>query len=131
MKEKKINSNYKKNDKSYNIKITESAIKQITFLTNLSDDKKSIRLSIKKSGCAGFKYTMTLAKKKHEKEIVITYKNISIYVNAQEANFLNGIEIDFINSNINKIFKFYNKKLNHFCGCGESFSLNENDFNHS
>ncbi|QCI17532.1 iron-sulfur cluster assembly accessory protein [Buchnera aphidicola (Acyrthosiphon lactucae)] len=113
-----------------NITITEDAMKQILFLINLNTDNIGIRLSIKKSGCAGFRYTMNLVKssefkkEKNEKEISFFYKNILVYIFSKDIPFLEGVKIDFITSNINKIFKFYNAKLDKFCGCGESFSIN-------
>ncbi|CAL4326184.1 iron-sulfur cluster assembly accessory protein [Buchnera aphidicola] len=112
------------------ISITDSAVKQILFLINKDPNNKGIKLGIKKSGCAGFRYTMKLIKhsdlnKNNDiKEIIFFYKSILIYISSKEISFLEGLKIDFIENNINKIFKFYNAKLETFCGCGESFSIN-------
>ncbi|AEO08483.1 Fe-S cluster assembly, scaffold protein [Buchnera aphidicola str. Ak (Acyrthosiphon kondoi)] len=109
------------------ISITKNAIKQILFLINLNPDNIGIRLSIRKSGCAGFRYTMKLVKNtevKTKQEISFFYKNILIYILYKDMPFLEGVRIDFVKNNINKIFKFYNSKLEKFCGCGESFSIN-------
>ncbi|QCI23029.1 iron-sulfur cluster assembly accessory protein [Buchnera aphidicola] len=112
------------------ISITENAMRQILFLINLNSDNIGIRLSIKKSGCAGFRYTMKLVKssefkkEKDKKEISFFYKNILIYMFSKDIPFLEGVKIDFVEHNINKIFKFYNSNLEKFCGCGESFSIN-------
>ncbi|QCI22006.1 iron-sulfur cluster assembly accessory protein [Buchnera aphidicola] len=109
--------------------ITDNAIKQILFLINSHTDNKGIRLGIKKSGCAGFRYTMELIKKselkqeKNKEEKTFTYKNIFICISSKEMPFLEGIKIDFIKNHINRVFKFYNPKLEKFCGCGESFSI--------
>lgn len=111
------------------ITITENAIKQILFLINSHSDNKGIRLGIKKSGCAGFRYTMKLIKnselnkEKDTKEVMFFYKNILIYISSKEIPFLEGIKIDFVQNNINKVFKSHNSKLEKFCGCGESFAL--------
>lgn len=119
------------------ISITESAIKQIIFLINLNSDNKGIRLKIKKSGCAGFRYTMELVKfsdlknQSNEQEITFLYENILIYIFYQDMPLLEGIKIDFIKNNINKVFKFYNTKLEKFCGCGESFSINLKNYQHN
>lgn len=112
------------------ISITEDARKQILFLINLDLDNIGIRLNIKKSGCAGFRYTMELVKntelkkKKDNEEMIFFYKSILIYILYKDIPFLEGMKIDFIKNNINKIFKFYNSKIEKFCGCGESFSIN-------
>ena len=112
-----------------NISITKDALKQILFLINLSSDNIGVRISIKKSGCAGFRYTMKLVKssdfnkEKDKKEISFLYEGILIYMSSKDIPFLEGIKIDFVKNKINKIFKFYNAKLEKFCGCGESFAI--------
>lgn len=130
MKKNNVNTYLPNKSKWKGVLITENAIKQILFLINSHSDNKGIRLGIKKSGCAGFRYTMELIKtselqkEKNKEEIIFFYKNILIYIFSEEMPFLEGVKIDFIKNNINKIFKFYNPKLEKFCGCGESFSIN-------
>ncbi|QCI20861.1 iron-sulfur cluster assembly accessory protein [Buchnera aphidicola (Hyperomyzus lactucae)] len=128
----KINTYAPKKNQWKGVLISQDALKQISFLINLNSDNKGIRLGIKKSGCAGFRYTMKLVKTSEltqandEKEIVFFYKNILIYISSKEIPFLEGVRIDFVKDNINQVFKFYNSKLENFCGCGESFSINSN-----
>ncbi|QCI21438.1 iron-sulfur cluster assembly accessory protein [Buchnera aphidicola (Hyadaphis tataricae)] len=113
--------------------ITEDAIKQILFLIKSNPDNKGIKLGIKKSGCAGFRYNMALIthaefQEKYKKKMnTFVYKNIVICISSEEIPFLSGIKIDFVQNNINKIFKFYNPKLKNFCGCGDSFAIDNND----
>ncbi|WP_343192681.1 iron-sulfur cluster assembly accessory protein [Buchnera aphidicola (Taiwanaphis decaspermi)] len=112
----------KKKKKLKGIKITEQAVKKIN---NLMKNKKNIgiRLSIIKSGCAGFKYLISLNKKKKESDIVFFYKNINIFIIDKYINFLDGTKIDFIDDGINKNFKFTNSRTQYKCGCGESFNI--------
>ncbi|QCI23680.1 iron-sulfur cluster assembly accessory protein [Buchnera aphidicola (Macrosiphoniella sanborni)] len=130
MKKYEINTYILNKKKWKGISITKSAIHQMMFLINLDSDNKGIRLNIKKSGCAGFRYTMELVKHSdlhnpsHPKEVTFLYKNILIYIFSQDMPFLEGVKIDYIKNNINKVFKFYNTKLDKFCGCGESFAIN-------
>lgn len=56
--------------------------------------------------------------------MIFYYKNILVYISLKEIPFLSGIKIDFVKDNINEVFKYYNKKIETFCGCGESFSIN-------
>ncbi|QFQ31968.1 iron-sulfur cluster assembly accessory protein [Buchnera aphidicola] len=128
MKKKQVNT-YSFNEDSWKgIKITKCAVKQILLLISRDKKNKGIKLSIKKSGCAGFRYTMELTndekKISAENNIIFSYENILIQISKKDMPFLEGVKIDFIQSNINKVFKFYNSKLEKFCGCGESFSIN-------
>ncbi|QIE01869.1 iron-sulfur cluster assembly accessory protein [Buchnera aphidicola] len=119
------------------IVITDNAINQMIFLINSSTNNKGIRLKIKKSGCAGFRYIMELVKYSDCKqdndaeEVTFFYKNILIYIFSKDMPLLEGLKIDFITKNVNKVFKFYNNKLEKFCGCGESFSINFNSYQHN
>ncbi|CAL4319469.1 Protein SufA [Buchnera aphidicola (Protaphis terricola)] len=129
MNKKQVNT-YLFNISSWNgIKITQNAIKQILFLINSNIENKGIKIGIKKSGCAGFRYIMELINNQtridKKNNIFFYYDKILIKIYKKDIPFLDGIEIDFVENNINKIFKFYNPKLKKFCGCGESFSLNK------
>ncbi|AEO07936.1 iron-sulfur cluster assembly accessory protein [Buchnera aphidicola] len=137
MKKYEINTYLINKIKWKGIFITESAINQIIFLINLNANNKGIRLKIKKSGCAGFRYTMKLVqysdlKKENDiEEVAFFYKKILIYMYSKDIPFFDGVKIDFIKINVNKVFKFYNTKLEKFCGCGESFSINFNNYQHN
>jgi Fe-S cluster assembly protein SufA len=132
MNKDKINTYIPKNNQWKGVLITKVALKQISFLINLNSDNKGIRLGIRKSGCAGFRYTMKLVKnselkkENNEKEVAFFYENILVYISSKEMPLLEGVKIDFLKDNINKVFKFYNSKLKNFCGCGESFSIDSN-----
>ncbi|CAL4319601.1 iron-sulfur cluster assembly accessory protein [Buchnera aphidicola] len=129
MKIKKISTYLPNQNKWKGIYITDNAAKQILFLISLNKENKGIKIGIKKSGCAGFRYTMKLVKhkevikKQKSTDILFKCKNIKVYISLQEIVFLDGIKIDFIKDNINSIFKYYNPRIEKFCGCGESFSI--------
>ncbi|XBC38293.1 MAG: iron-sulfur cluster assembly accessory protein [Buchnera aphidicola (Floraphis choui)] len=104
------------------IKISYTAEKQIHKLIK-KEHKIGIKLGIKKSGCAGMKYFMELATIIHHTDIHFVSKNILILVNFKNVSILDGVKIDFIKEGINHVFKFNNKNIQNFCGCGESFNL--------
>lgn len=89
-----------------------------------------IQIKIKKSGCAGFKYYLSLITTQEIKKIENFYlynKNqINIYIKYEDMHIIDGTKIKFIkNDGINMSIKFDNPKVNEFCGCGESFSFRE------
>ncbi|CAL4319230.1 Protein SufA [Buchnera aphidicola (Neophyllaphis podocarpi)] len=118
---KKIESHKIKLNQWKGIQITSKALKQILYLTK-KNNNQGIRINIKKSGCAGFRYTMELAKNQKIEEIKITYEKISIFIPIKITNIINGTKIDFIKEGLNKTFKFENPKITQYCGCGESFN---------
>ncbi|XBC44478.1 MAG: iron-sulfur cluster assembly accessory protein [Buchnera aphidicola (Schlechtendalia peitan)] len=105
------------------IKISYTAQKQIKKLI-YQEKKIGIKLGIKKSGCAGMKYYMNLIEIINDTDVIFTSdNNILLLVSPKYLSILDGIKIDFIKEGVNYTFKFTNKKVSNFCGCGESFNI--------
>ncbi|CAL4318853.1 Protein SufA [Buchnera aphidicola (Periphyllus testudinaceus)] len=104
------------------IYITKNALKKINSEFN-SNKKINIKINIKKTGCAGFKYFLKKYNKIKEKDIIFFKKNINIIVSKNEIKFIDGIKIDFIQEKFKNIFKFFHKNIKNTCGCGESFQI--------
>ncbi|WP_343128692.1 iron-sulfur cluster assembly accessory protein [Buchnera aphidicola (Kurisakia onigurumii)] len=106
------------------ITISKKAYNQICYLNTKIKNHEKILLNIKKSGCAGFKYSIEFFEnKKKLKTIKFNINKIQIYILKKNINFLDGIEIDFKNTNLSKNFTFNNPNVKNVCGCGESFSV--------
>ncbi|CAL4042181.1 Protein SufA [Buchnera aphidicola (Tetraneura ulmi)] len=104
------------------IKITKNAEKQIKKLI-FKKKNIGIRINIKKSGCAGFKYYLEKIKKTKKKDLIFNYSNFIICIPIENISIINGLKIDYKKEGINKIFKFKHPKIENFCGCGKSFNL--------
>ncbi|XRX43194.1 MAG: iron-sulfur cluster assembly accessory protein [Buchnera aphidicola (Tetraneura sorini)] len=113
-----INSNENNN----NIKITKNAEQQINKLIS---KKKSmgVRINIKKSGCAGFKYYLKTIFRKKKQDLTFNYSNFVISIPIENIQMIHGLKIDYVQDGINKIFKFEHPKIENFCGCGKSFNI--------
>ncbi|WP_343152923.1 iron-sulfur cluster assembly accessory protein [Buchnera aphidicola] len=124
-----IEKNIKFKSDSYHqckkIHITKAAEKQIKLLIKKDPLGKGIRINLKKTGCAGFKYVLEIAKNKKEKEIFFLKNGFNIFIPIKVIPFLIDTKIDFVKEGMNQIFKFNNDKIKKFCGCGESFTLSE------
>lgn len=119
------NNTNESNDKiSFNrIKLTKNASIQLLSLMKKNLNNKGIRISIKKSGCAGFRFIMELAQEKKTEEIEFLQNGIILFISKNILTILEGIEIDFVTKGLNKIFQFKHYKTRNHCGCGESFQL--------
>ena len=104
------------------IDITETAIKRIK---NIAEKEKSVffRISVDGGGCQGFSYKFSIDKKKNSDDVVMKYDEISILVDNNSMNFLNGSKLDFINDLLGSYFKVSNPNASSTCGCGTSFSV--------
>ncbi|MGK2896950.1 MAG: iron-sulfur cluster assembly accessory protein [Candidatus Makana argininalis] len=103
--------------------ITNSAAKQINFLTTKDNSMIGLRLLLKKSGCAGFKYILRKVKIINKKDQIYEKKGAKIFVSSKILYLINGTEIDYVKEKLNEEFKFNNPKANHYCGCGKSFGI--------
>ena len=57
-----------------------------------------------------------------EGDQVIEYGDVRVRVDADSAQYLRGLQIDYVSSLHGGGFKFVNPNANHTCGCGSSFS---------
>jgi iron-sulfur cluster assembly protein len=110
-----------------NIEITENAAKQIgNLLENAPDDTKSMRLSIKTTGCSGNSYKMEYVDSSADisGDDLIESNGAAIYVPKIYSWMLFGTTIDYITDELgNSRFDFINPNETARCGCGESFMV--------
>jgi iron-sulfur cluster assembly accessory protein len=112
-----------KKKKLKGIFITKKALKKIIQIYETKKDIIGIKVDIKKTGCAGYKYVLEYVIKKTEKNIAFIKDNISIFIPKNKINVLDGIIINFVQKKFHNYFDFYHKNSQNKCGCGESFQI--------
>lgn len=95
------------------------------FATTLKkSEAKALRISLKESGCTGFKYVMDEVDAAEEGDLEIALENgINIYLDPEHLPALNGMVIDYVTEGLNKNLVLNNPNVKDICGCGESFSV--------
>lgn len=106
----------------HGISLTPSAAKQIAQLVSSEPAIIGLKLAVKKSGCAGFAYDMSLTKETSSDDLVYESHGSKVVVPMGSMAHLDGTEVDFVSEGINRVFKFNNPRATSACGCGESFS---------
>ncbi len=106
------------------ITVTEKAVKHMK--KQLGDEQdKSIRLSVKKSGCTGFAYVLDTVVDGEATDRTINIDDaLTIFVANDAALMLVGTEIDLKVEGLNRELQFNNPNVTDMCGCGSSFSVN-------
>ncbi|WP_343128268.1 iron-sulfur cluster assembly accessory protein [Buchnera aphidicola (Takecallis taiwana)] len=110
------------------ITLTKTAQKYFYNLIQKEKNIIGIKIEVKKSGCAGFRYQLSFLKThhlKHESEFYI-YENkyIKIYIPNKYMVWLDKTHIDYVTTDgINMYIKFINPIINKYCGCGDSFHI--------
>lgn len=87
--------------------------------------KKGVRISVKDGGCSGYEYGLEVTNKPQPNDIVSQQGNVLIYVDAESAPLLEGVEIDFVEGVMDSGFKFSNPNATDTCGCGKSFKAGD------
>ncbi|VUD66586.1 Iron-binding protein IscA [Thalassocella blandensis] len=85
---------------------------------------QAIRLSLKVSGCTGYKYVIDEVAEGAADDIQVALDNgVKLYIDPDNLDALRGMEIDYIQEGLNKNLVLNNPNVTNACGCGESFSV--------
>ena len=82
-----------------------------------------LRLAVRKTGCSGFAYVVNYADAVLPGDKVFDSQGVSVLVDADSLQLIDGTEVDFVRQGLNEAFRFRNPNVRGECGCGESFSV--------
>jgi iron-sulfur cluster assembly protein len=105
------------------ITLTENAAKEIRKIkaeNGLGDDVP-VRIGIKGGGCSGFTYTFDFDSKKSKFDLEFESHGMKIVVDKKSHLYIDGTEIDWSYSLMDRGLKFKNPSAKGSCGCGTSF----------
>lgn len=104
--------------------LTDAAADRVReIIDNASTPALGLRVGIKKGGCAGMEYDMSLVDEARPGDDIIDDKGVKIFVEPSAALFLLGTEMDHEISKFRSGFVFRNPNEVSACGCGESVNL--------
>lgn len=113
-----------KGDKLY---LTPAAIKHIKKILLKQKGEKCFRLRVKRSGCSGFAYVVDYIDSFDPEDLKFSIDNdLAVFVDRSSFPILRGVCIDYVQKGLNGTLKFINPNQTAACGCGESFSIEEN-----
>ncbi len=82
-----------------------------------------LRVSVLPGGCSGFQYGVDIDKAPEEDDEVFETSGIRVFVDPFSAQYLEGLEIDYVTSMMGSGFSFKNPQASGGCGCGSSFTV--------
>ncbi|MGI9393932.1 MAG: HesB/IscA family protein [Boseongicola sp.] len=106
------------------VSLTEAAVRQIDRLMT-RDNRKGLRIGVKKGGCAGMEYTMEFADEIDPLDEIVEQDGARVMIAPMAQMFLFGTEIDYETSLLESGFKFRNPNVADACGCGESIKFKD------
>jgi iron-sulfur cluster insertion protein len=98
-----------------------SKVKEIAKAENL--EGQGLRLKVIGGGCSGFAYDLYFEDKPGDMDETFESNGVSVFVDALSAQYLDGTEIDYVETLSGSGFKFNNPNVRGTCGCGSSFEV--------
>lgn len=106
------------------VSLTAKAIDKVKeIMATQTPTPVALRVGVAGGGCSGFMYRMEFADAIKETDQVVELDGLKVAVDQMSAMYLEGTEIDFIETLPETGFKFNNPNITRSCGCGNSFSV--------
>ena len=104
------------------ITITEFAAEKVQEIAQAEGlAGQGLRLRVIGGGCAGFQYDLYFEDKPTDMDESFESNGVRLYVDPLSYQYLDGTEIDFVETASGAGFKFGNPNISGTCGCGSSF----------
>ena len=97
-------------------------VKKFMDAEGVSYDQGGLRVSVQPGGCSGFKYGLLIEDAPAEDDLVIPQDGFKVFVDPFSAQYISGVQIDYVTSMQGSGFTFKNPNATGGCGCGSSFS---------
>ncbi len=87
------------------------------------DASHGLRIAVRGGGCSGFEYALDFESEARDNDWIYEQGDLTVYVDAVSARYLEGTTIDYTMGMAGAGFKFNNPKARGTCGCGSSFTV--------
>jgi len=101
-----------------------NAVKKINeLLTEENNPALNLRIFVQGGGCSGFQYGFTFDEAVNEDDFNLNIDGARVLVDSLSSQYLQGAEIDYVESLAGSQFSIKNPNAQTSCGCGSSFSV--------
>ena len=87
------------------------------------ESSAGLRVAVLPGGCSGFQYGLNIEDQPDDDDEVVEVAGIKVFVDPFSAQYLEGVEIDYVSSMMGQGFTFKNPNSSGGCGCGCSFTV--------
>ena len=105
--------------------VTEPAAAEIKkFMSNEEGlpETAGLRVRVVPGGCSGFQYSLNIEEESRQGDFILNEHGVRLFVDMFSAQYLNGVQIDYVSGVMGSGFTFTNPNATGSCGCGTSFT---------
>jgi len=105
------------------VQMTSKAVEKVREILDAQEPKPAgLRIAVVGGGCSGFSYSMAFENTPNMLDKTYQYDGLKVYIDQASLLYLDGAEVDYVESIEGAGFKFNNPNVKSTCGCGSSFS---------
>lgn len=106
------------------LQLTDNAASKVKeIMTQQTPSPTALRVAVVGGGCSGFSYHMAFDSTENPTDNVYEFEGVKVFVDQMSEMYLDGVQIDYIETIEGAGFKFNNPNVKSTCGCGSSFSV--------
>jgi iron-sulfur cluster assembly protein len=106
------------------VQLTEKAIGKVReIMASQTPAPAGLRISVVGGGCSGFSYSMAFENAPNMLDKTYNYGELKVFVDQASLLYLDGAEVDYVETLEGQGFKFNNPQVKSTCGCGSSFQV--------
>ena len=106
------------------VTLTETAVTKVKEILDSQEPKPNgLRIAVVGGGCSGFSYSMAFENTPNMLDKTYNYNGLKVFVDQASLLYLDGAEVDYVETLEGSGFKFNNPNVKSTCGCGSSFSV--------
>lgn len=105
--------------------LTPAAAARVAQFVSRQPGALGLRFGVKRTGCSGWGHFTELATERQADDAVFEQDGVQVYVDAASLPLVDGTRIDFTRQGLGEVFVFDNPNAKAECGCGESFTTDE------
>jgi iron-sulfur cluster assembly accessory protein len=104
------------------VQLTDKAVGKVKeIMASQTPAPEGLRIAVVGGGCSGFSYSMAFESKPSMLDKTYEYDGLKVYIDQASMLYLEGAEVDYVESIEGSGFKFNNPNVKSTCGCGSSF----------
>src|SRR3954451_12602350 len=107
------------------LNVTESAAAEIKkFMASEEGlpETSGLRVRVVPGGCSGFQYSLNIEEESRQGDFILDEKGVRLFVDMFSAQYLNGVQIDYVTAVMGSGFTVTNPNATGSCGCASSFT---------